>query len=408
MSYILSWQQKSTQNTRRPTVSKYTSLFSQILKLFPRDEFNKHVHERKAERHARGVTCWQQFTAMLFGQFASARSLSEVTNGLKSCEGKLQHLGIEPIPKSSLAYVNSHRPSQLYQDVFYDLLHKAQSEAGTWKKPFGLKKKLYSIDSTTIGLCLSMYDWAKFRRKKGGLKIHLRLDHDGYLPEYAVITEAKIHDYKMVDKFPIEPDTITTFDRGYNAYVYWSEMCEHGASFVTRLKDNAVYEVIEEMEIKGKNILRDARIRLTGISAAQKCPHELRIVEYYDEEEGRAFVFVTNNLKLAASTIAQIYKERWKIELFFKAIKQNLKIKTFLGTSQTAVETQIWTALIAILVLKYLQLKSKIGWALSNLVALLRMNLFTYRDLWAWIDKPYGTPPEPLDSFQCEQLELQF
>jgi hypothetical protein len=342
---------------------------------------------------------------MLFGQFASANSLSEVTNGLRSCEGKLKHLGIEPIAKSSLAYVNSHRPSELYRDIFFDILQKAQSQAGICKKPFGLKKKLYSIDSTTISVCLSMYDWAKFRRKKGGLKIHLRLDHDGYLPQYAIITEAKIHDSKMVDKFPIEPDSITAFDRGYNAYIYWSEMCEQGASFVTRLKENAVYEVIAEMEPKGKNILRDDLIKLTGISAAKKCPHELRIIEYYDEQEDRTFVFVTNNLKLAASTIASIYKERWNIEAFFKAIKQNLKIKTFLGTSQNAVETQIWTALIAIVVLKYLQLKSKMGWALSNLVALLRMNLFTYRDLWAWIDDPYGTPPEPLNSLS-EQLEL--
>jgi hypothetical protein len=276
MSYILLSTKiiKTTFKTWRPTVNKNTSLFSQIQKLFPRSEFQKHVHANKAERHARGITCWQQFTAMMFGQFAKAQSLSEITNGLKSCEGKLQHLGITTIEKSTLSYVNGHRPSTLYRDVFYDFLGKAQSEAGLWKKPFRLKKKLYSIDSTTISLCLSMYNWAKFRKRKGAVKLHLRLDHDGYLPEYAVITAGKDHDSKIVKQFPIEPGSITSFDRGYNAYAYWSDMCEHGAYFVTRLKDNAVYEVVEENEVKGKNIIRDARIRLTGMNAVEKCSHE--------------------------------------------------------------------------------------------------------------------------------------
>lgn len=387
-------------------MGKNTSLFSQIQKLFPRAEFQKHVQTNKAERHARGKSCWDQYTAMLFAQFAKAQSLSEIVNGLKSCEGKLQHLGIKPIGKSTLSYMNEHRPSELYRDIFYSFLGKAHAEAGTWKKPFGIKKKVYSIDSTTIPLCLAMYDWAKFRKKKGAVKLHLRLDHDGYLPEYAVITVGKDNDAKIVKQFPIEPGSITSFDKGYNAYVYWSDMCEQGACFVTRLKDNAVYEVLEEKEVKGKNILRDAVIRLTGVGAGEKCPHTLRIVEYYDEEKDRTFTFVTNQMNMAATTIASIYKSRWKIELFFKSIKQNLKIKTFLGTSQNAVETQIWTALIAILIFKYMQMKSKLGWSLSNLVALVRMNIFTYRDLWAWLDKPYDTPPESLAEVDGIQMAI--
>lgn len=251
-----------------------------------------------------------------------------------------------------------------------------------------------------------MFDWAKFGRSKGAVKLHLRLDHDGYLPEYAIITSGSVHDSRILKRLPIEPDSITALDKGYNDYVWWSLMCERGAYFVTRLKDNAVYEVIEERAVSGKAVRRDMLIRLTGLGAQRKCPQDLRLVEYYDEKSGRSFLFVTNNRTLAGATIAAIYKQRWQIESFFKTIKQNLKVKTFLGTSRNAVETQLWIALIAILVFKYLQMKSRVGWSMSNLVTLLRMNLFTYRDLWTWIDKPYDTPPDPLTGLDGIQMQL--
>jgi hypothetical protein len=373
---------------------KYSSLFSQMLRFFPRIEFERMVREHKAERNAKGFSCWQQFVSMLFCQLGRAQSLSEITNGLATCEGKLRHLGIAAPKKSTLAYVNEHRPWELYQSVFFALLGRTKALAATAKRKFRFKAKLYSIDMTVIDLCLSMYEWAHFRRAKGAVKLHLRLDHDGYLPDFAVITHGKCHETRVAGQFPYEPGSITVFDKGYTDFSLFGHLTTRGAFFVTRLKANADYIVHQHRAVPRTGpVLSDRLVRFQGPKTSIKCPHVLRIVEFYDQENDRCFAFLTNNLKLAASTIAGIYKQRWAIESFFRALKQNLKIKTFVGTSANAVKTQIWTALISMLLLKYLQLKSRFGWSLSNLAALLRMNLFTYRDLWAWIDKPYDTPP---------------
>jgi hypothetical protein len=375
-------------------MNKFTSIFSQILSLFPRIDFDKAVKETKAERRAKGFTCWGQFVAMLFCQLGRAHSLREITGGLRSCEGKLKHLGITAPSRSTLAYANEHRPWELYQNVFLSLLERCRKQ-NIGKKKFRFKNKLMSLDSSTIDLCLSMYDWAKFRRTKGAVKLHLLLDHDGYLPSYAIITDGKVSDVKVAHLLQFDPGTIVVDDRGYNDYGLfrkWTDLCVY---FVTRMKDNAVYEVVEKREVpQNRHVLKDEIIRLTGAKAVEKCPHLLRRIEAYDPEKDQVFVFLTNNFKLGATTICAIYKDRWQIELFFKALKQNLKIKTFVGTSANAVKVQIWTALIAILVLRYLQLRSKFGWSLSNLVALLRMNLFTHRDMWAWLDKPFDVLPE--------------
>jgi IS4 transposase len=249
-----------------------------------------------------------------------------------------------------------------------------------------------------IDLCLSAFDWARFRRTKGAVKLHLVLDHDGYLPCFGVITEGGVHDVKVAQQLNFTPGTVVVDDRGYNDYRLFARWSEAGVFFVTRMKDNAQYELVERHEPpQNRGILSDQTIRLTGPGAQDKCPHLLRRVEALREDTGETLVFLTNHLKLGASTIAAIYKDRWSIELFFKALKQNLKIKTFVGTSPNAVKTQIWCALISMLLLRYLQLRSRFGWSLSNLVALLRMNLFTHRDLQAWLDQPFALPPDPAD-----------
>ncbi len=387
-------------------MSRFCSLFSQILKFIPREDFQRQVHQLNAERHARGVSCWQQFVAMLFCQLGRAHSLREIEQGLKSCEGKLTHLGIEPLARSSLSYMNTHRPWQLYRQVFFDLLAHCQAQ-GTWRHKFRFKNKLVSLDSTVIDLCLQLFDWAKFRRTKGAVKLHLLLDHDGYLPCFAVVTAGNVHDVRVARTLKLQPGTIIVDDRGYNDYELFARWTEQGVYFVTRMKDNAIYKVIERRAIPENrpNIRKDQIIRLSGVSASQKCPHRLRRVEVWNEEKHETLVFLTNHFELAAATIAAVYKDRWSVELFFKAIKTNLKVKTFVGTSANAVKTQLWTALIAMLILRFLQLKSKWGWSLSNLVALLRMNLFTHRDLWAWLDKPFDTPH---DSGAPQQVELAF
>jgi len=380
-------------------------MFSQLLKLFPRTEFQALVKRTYAERHARGFTCWGQFVAMLFCQLGRAHSLREICGGLASCEGKLSHLGITTPVRSTLAYANAHRPWQLYRAVFNELLARCQPLAQGRKK-FRFKNKLVSLDSTVIDLCATLFDWAKFRRTKGAVKLHLLLDHDGYLPSVVVITEGKRHDVRVARTLRFDPGTIVVMDRGYVDYAWFGQLTAQEVFFVTRLKDNAIYEVVERRPPPERSqIRRDEIIQLTGVDASTKCPHRLRRVEMYDADKNDTLVFLTNHLALGATTIAAIYKGRWQVELFFKALKQNLKIKTFVGTSANALKVQVWTALIAMLLLRYLQLRSHFAWSLSNLVALLRMNLFTHRDLWAWLEEPYTAPP-PLDAPQQEALAL--
>jgi hypothetical protein len=383
-------------------MNKFCSMFSQLLQLFSRIEFQQTVKATKAERHARGFTCWSQFVSMLFCQLGRAHSLREITGGLRSCEGKLKHLGIAAPSHSTLAYANQHRPWKLYEILFFQLLQRCQSQV-RGKKKFRFKNKLMSMDSTTIDLCVTLFDWAKFRRTKGAIKLHLLLDHDGYLPSFAYITDGKVADVKVARMISFSPGTIVADDRGYNDYELWGRWTAQGVYFVTRMKDNAVYEAVGEKRVpQNRNILQDEMIELRGAKAA-KCPFPLRRIEAYDPEKDKTFVFVTNNQVLGATTIAAIYKDRWQIEIFFKALKQNLKIKTFMGTTANAVKIQIWTALIAILILRYLQLLAKRGWSLSNLVALLRMNLFTHRDLWAWLNHPFDILPTP---YEQEQFSL--
>jgi hypothetical protein len=375
-------------------LNRVCSIFSQILQLIPRLEFQAAVSEHKAERHARGFSSWGQFIAMLFCQLGHAQSLREITGGLAACEGKLRHLGVDDAPKrTTLSYANGHRPWKLYETVFHQLLKRCQAEAQTQKRKFRFKHKLLSLDSTMIPLCLSVFDWAHYKRAKGAVKLHLVLDHDGYLPSFAVLTEGKTADITAARQMAFAPGTMLAFDRGYADYDWWLSLTRQKVHFVTRLKDSAEYGVVEQCKApEDGDILRDEVIVLC---AQQEIGPQARLrrIEVWVEEKQQTMVFVTNHLQLAASTIAAVYKERWAIELFFKAIKQGLKIKTFVGATENAVQTQIWTALIAMLLVKYLQLRSTFGWSLSNLIALLRQQLFVYRDLFKWLNDPYQAPP---------------
>jgi len=376
---------------------KVCSIFSQVLKLFPRREFEKAVKEHKAERHARGFTSWGQFMAMLFCQLGRAHSLREICGGLACCKGHLKHLGVPVAPKkSTLAYANEHRPWQLYQTVFEQTLFKCQelvnSQGG--RKKFRFQNKLMSLDGSIIDLSVSMFDWAKYRQTKGAIKLHLLLDHDGYLPSFAVVTEGKTSEIKVARTLRFAPGTILAIDRGYIDYIWFRELTQEEVYFVTRMKDNAVYEVQEELQApQNSHVVRDQIISFPRLAREGEEPVLFRRVEIWDAEKQESIVFVSNLLGFGATTIAAIYKDRWQVELFFKALKQTLKIKTFVGTSANAVRTQVWTALIAMLVLKYLQLKSKFAWSLSTLAALLRQQLFFYRDLWVWLDDPFQAPP---------------
>ena len=387
-------------------MNRVCSIFSQILSLIPRALFDDAVREHQAERHARGFSSRTQFVAMLFCQLGHAQSLREITGGLAACEGKLRHLGVEAPPKrATLSYANQHRPWQLYQSVFNQLLTRCQAEAAGFKRKLRFKHKLLSLDSTVVPLCLSVFDWAHYKRTKGAVKLHLVLDHDGYLPSYAVLTDGKTADITAAKTMTFAAGTMLVFDRGYADYNWWLRLTQQKVHFVTRLKDSAEYSIIEARPVPA-GIIRDEVILLAKQEALGAEAH-LRRIEIWLEDKQDTMVFLTNNMKLAASTIAAIYKERWQIELFFKALKQSLKIKTFVGTTENAVQTQIWTALISMLMIKYLQMKSTFQWSLSNLVALLRQQLFVYRDLFTWLNDPYQAPPA-LAGLHDAQMELLF
>ena len=377
---------------------KVASLFSQLLKEFPRDEFESMVKKHGAERNAKGFTCWTQFVAMLFCQVARAESLREICNGLSCCLGKLVHLGVSSAPnKSTLSYANAHRPAALFEDVFWSAMNRFRSReggVGLRKKKFQFKNKLLSMDATTISLCLELFPWATFRRQKGAVKAHVVLDHDDYMPSYVLITEGGKHEATVARTIQFNPGSIVAMDRGYNDYKLFGDWTERGVFFVTRLKENALYEVVENLVVpRNRDIISDQLIILAGAQAVEKCPCKLRRVVVWDRRNEREIVLLTNHLTFGASTIAAIYKERWEIELFFKALKQNMKVKTFVGTSQNALLIQIWTALISMLLLKWLHHISKAGWSLSNMACMLRFNLFTYRSLSDWLNDPYKTPP---------------
>lgn len=381
-----------------------SSLFSQILSMFSRSEFNDLVTKHQSDKYSKGFSSWDHFVSMLFCQLASAKSLREICFGLKSSMSKSVHLGVKRMPtKSTLSYANKNRPYELYEDIFHSFLEIFQSDHLPKKKKFRFKNKLYSFDASTIDLCMSMFDWAKYKTTKGAIKLHLLLDHEGYLPKYVNITNGNVHEVNIARIMELSPDSIVAMDRAFNDFELFYKWTMKKVWFVTRQKENTNYEIIEERKVpQHRNILHDQIIKFTGLKGVKECPCKLRRVVFYDKIKDKTYVFLTNNLKLGASTIANIYKDRWEIELFFKLIKQNLKIKTFVGTTANAVKIQVWTALISILIIKYLKFKSKFTWSISNMVALLRWNLMVYRNLWKWIEDPFYKPPET----QSNQLTL--
>jgi hypothetical protein len=378
-------------------LNRVCSIFSQLLQIFARLEFESIVKKHKAERHSRGFSCWSQLIAMFFCQLGRAHSLREICGGLAACEGKLRHLGLQDAPRrSTLSYANEHRPWQVYEDLFYEVQKRCAMEAGKRGHGFRFKNKLLSIDSSTIGLCVTMFDWAHYQRAKGAVKLHLMLDHDGYLPKYAVITTGKKHDITVARHMAFERGTIVVFDQGYTDLAWWKQLGQQGVYFVSRLRADLKYTVEKERAIPPAHahLRKDQEIVLPGHrQVGKEGLSGLRRIEVWIEEKQELMVLVTNHPTLAASTIAEIYRKRWQIETFFKSLKQLLKIKTFVGTSENAVLTQIWTALIVMLLLRWLKMKSRYAWSLSNLLALLRQQLFVYRDLWTWLNDPFQGPP---------------
>jgi hypothetical protein len=382
-----------------------SSLFAQVVSRISRRQFDAAVREHGAEKGAKGFSCWDQFVAMLYAQMAGAHSLREICGGLATALGKLSHLGMKQAPsRSTLSYANAHRSWKVFESVFYSLLGEAQGMAARRQRRFAFKNPLRSLDATVIELCVQVFDWARFRRTKGAVKLHLMLDHQGCLPCWSLVTEGKTHEIQAARTLRFAPGTIVVVDRGYFDYALFASWCAAGVFFVTRLKSNALYRVVGKRFLPlGRNILSDEEIILTG-KAAEGIEQTLRRIVVWDEANQQKIVLLTNHLDFGSTTVARLYKERWQIELFFKALKQHLKIKTFVGTSENAVRIQIWTALVAMLLLKMQQMRSRFGWSLSNLAALFRLNLLAHRKLEEWLDDPFAysrvaPPQKPLPLF---------
>ena len=369
------------------------TLFSQIIKRLDRYEFISLVREKGTDKYSKGINSWTHLISMLFLQFSASNSLREVSNGLRSATGNLVHLGIKRSPsKSSLSYLNENRDWTLFRDYYFKLLSHFSNLAGFKQKKFKIKSKIFLLDSTVISLCLSLFDWATYRTAKGAIKLHTVLDYDSCLPIYVNMTDGNVNDDKAAKEITFQKGSVVVMDRAYVDFGMLNSWVKSGVNFVTRLKTNIKYKRLEERPLpahKAQHILVDEYIELSEEKTKAKYSKKLRRVVAYNADKNEAIELITNNFTWTAETIAELYKSRWQIEIFFKEIKQLLRIKSFVGTSPNAVLIQVWTAMITILILKYMKHIAKYNWCLSNLVAFLRLNLFVKIDLLFWLDKPF-------------------
>lgn len=378
------------------------TLFSQIISKLDRLKFNKLVDEYRADKHQdkdrNGYTSWTHLVSMLFCQFAKSSSVRDISNGLRSATGNLNHLGINKAPsKSTISYQNKNRNWELFRSYYFELLNSLGQQAAFKQVKFRIKSKIYLLDSTTISLCLSLFDWAKYKAAKGAVKMHTLLDFDGNLPAYVNITDGKTTDNKGAYDIPLLKNSVIVADRFYNDFSLLHIWDSKGVFFVIRHKENLQFKVIKENalpENKHQHLLKDEIIELKNESSKDKYPKQLRRIAIWDDINKQTIELITNQFTWTANTIGELYKSRWQVEIFFREIKQLLHIKSFIGTSENAVMIQIWTALITILILKVLKALAKFDWHLSNLVAFIRLNLFVKIDLQLWLDKPFEQPPE--------------
>ncbi|PIW66913.1 MAG: IS4 family transposase [Candidatus Omnitrophica bacterium CG12_big_fil_rev_8_21_14_0_65_43_15] len=381
-------------------MSHYNTVLNQMLQLIPRHQFETAVKSYAGDRYVKRFNCWNQLTTLLYAQASGKESLREIEQSLSVNDSRLYHLGLPAIKRSTLADANQTRSYKIFESLFYKMLKRCQDL--TPKHKFKFKNPLYSIDATVIDLCLSMFSWAKFMATKGGIKLHYEFNHSGQIPSFLVVTDAKQYETTVVKKFfPIIADSIYCLDRGYNDFVLYRRINEAKAFFVTRARDNLDYTIIgQHTQTLKKNILSDEQIKL----ANKKYPKPLRLIRYLDKETDEIVTFLTNNFILAPYSITQVYKARWQIEIFFKWIKQNLKIKTFLGTSKNAVLTQIWTAMCYYMLLAYVKYQTKYRNSLFYLHRIIKETLLARLTL---IDLLRATPAK-LNQFKTNEFQLAF
>ena len=379
-------------------MAHHNTVFSQLLKLLPRHEFESLSKEHHSGQQLRRASRWAQFVALGMAQLSGRQSLRDIVANLSAQANKLYHLGCRRVARTTLARVNEHQPYTLYEALFGKLY--ARCQALTPKHPFRFKNKLYSLDTSLIDLSLAIFPWADYNREKAAAKLHVGLDHAGYLPAFATITHAKVSDIAVGRTLRFPKGSMVVFDKGYTDYCWYKQLTDKNIFFVTRQRKNADYTVLERRTVnKRQGLTCDQTIRLRGKLPQAIGVAPLRRIGYRDPESTKHYVFLTNISHLSAKTIADLYKARWQIELFFKWIKQNLKIKSFLGTSRNAMLTQIWVALCMYLLLAYLKHLGQIPLSLQQILRLLQLNLFERRDLAALL-KPEPPDPDPHERYQ--------
>ncbi|WP_176360061.1 IS4 family transposase [Desulfosediminicola ganghwensis] len=350
------------------------TILNQIASFFPRHDFEKLAKKHHHGQKFRSFNRWSQFLAMTIAQVTSRKSLRDLVSNLAVQKSRLYHLGMGPTSRATLARVNEQQPYETFKAMFFQLLHKCQANAP--KHRFKFKGKIYLLDATMVNLCLSVFPWASYRKSKGAMKLHFGLDASGYLPVFMDMTEGKKHEIEWARSLNLPAGSCVVFDREFTDYTWYDTLDKRKITFVTRLKSNAkVYRYGNRRKPDSPYVLEDQKIKIPGYQFT------FRRIIYVDPETGIEYQFVTNSRKLKASEVAAIYKERWQIELFFKWIKQQLKVKTFLGTSENAVLTELWIALCVYLMLSYFKFMAKFKGSLTQLLRLLQLNIFERRPL---------------------------
>ncbi len=363
------------------------TVFHQILAFARKNQFQTLVKKHDADRYVKSFNAWSHLVTMIFAQATGKDSLRDIEAALNAQSKTLYHLGATPVHRSTISDANSRRPWEMFQQMYMQMLTRFQELRPGHS--FKFKNPMFSIDSTVINLCLENFPWAKYRARKGAMKMHYRLSHDGLIPEVIVVTDGKKHDVKVAPELvaDLEPDSIVSMDRAYIDYKFLHSLDKKGVFFVTRAKKNIDCQITgQHQRAKNKNVIADITIELTGPQTRELYPEKLRQIIFFDPLTNRRLVFITNNFKLAASTIAEIYKARWQIEIFFKWIKQNLKLKSFLGTSKNAVLIQIWCAMIYYLILAFIKAQSRYPKSLHILTQVIETVLFVRVSLLELLD----------------------
>lgn len=377
-------------------MAHHNTVLSQLLQLVPRHEFDSLAKVHDGKRRKDALPRWSQFVALVTGHLGGRKSLRDITTTLESQSACHYHLGCRKVSKSSLGRANEALDHQFYCDLFSRLYQRCEGKGN--KHPFRFKGKLFSLDGSLFDVAMEVFPWANYNNMKAAFKLHLGLDHDGLIPAFATVTIGKGSETEQARNFDFPKGSVVVFDKGYSSYTWHKALTDKGIYFVTRIRGNAVYEVIKTNPVKaGQGIISDEVIRYTSLRASSYNLHPVRKVVFHDAETNRTFTFITNHFRWSAATIAAIYKQRWQVELFFKWIKQNLKIKSFLGVTMNAVITQVMVALCVYLILAWMKFTFSIRHSLMQIIRLLQLNLFVKR---AMIELFVPPDSKPTDSPQ--------